>query len=318
MKARKNIFDDTSKAELFYALQSGFDSPSKAEIFYALQSRWRHRLRVCPSLRLPKIIEVDPDNLSPEQRTMLNKSAVDLTFCDLEGRLLFSMDIDEVGGGFSRGVVYKEGREPLAPDKKKEIEFKLKVANTANYPLIVVSDEEMTPVDIDHDSFTVVDGMVGRFVTIAETKKLLDDNSEASETEIEEIEDEVASEVNPIVKQINEYCELCFADSGYGSSIQYLYDPPRPAETERHSDNFRHGTESELYDGALRVGCRVVIKAPELPNLAIEETMWLRNFGSSIGRHGSWHHEISARTVARDIAQYKALKQAFMMVAQSV
>jgi len=74
---------------------------------------------------------------------MLNTLSVDLTFCDLEGRLLFSIDVDDIGGGFSRCGIYNEGNERLAPAQKKEIDFKLKVANTANYPLIVVSYEEI-------------------------------------------------------------------------------------------------------------------------------------------------------------------------------
>jgi hypothetical protein len=227
------------------------------------------------------------------------------------------MDIDEVGGGFSRGVVYNEGRESLAPADKEAMEFKLKVANSANYPLIVVSDEEIEPIAFDEDeAFTIMDGIVGQFVTIAETRRLLADKPKTSETEIEEIEEEVAAEINPIVKKLNEYRELCFGHSEYSSSIQYFYDPARPVKIESNSDDSRHTTGSEVHDRAFRVGCRVVIQAQEIPNMAIEETVWLRNFGSYIGPHGSWHHEISGRTLATDIAQYKAFKEALIMVAQ--
>jgi hypothetical protein len=318
-KVRKSIFDSTSKADLFYALQSRFDSTSKADLFYALQSQWCHRFRVYPSLLLSKIIEIDPDMLSPKQRRILNKSAVDLTFCDLDGRPLFSIDVDEVGDGFSCRDVYNEGRNLVTPDQKEEIEFKLKVANTANYPLIVMSDEEIQPMAVDDDeSFRIVDGIIGQFVTIAETKKLLDDKPMASETEIEEIESEVATEINPIVKKANEYCELSFGDSDYSSSVQYFYDPPRPVEAESSSDDYRRAVMSRpQQDTALRVGCRVVIEAPDHPDLGIEETVWVRNFGSYIGWDGFWSCEISARSLARDIAKYRALKKAFLVLAQS-
>jgi len=318
MKVRESIFDSTSKAELFYALQSHFDSTSKVELFYALQSRWCHRLRVYPSLLLSKIIDMDADTLSPKQRKMLNQSAVDLTFCGLDGRFLFSLDFDEVGGGFSRRDVYHEGRESLAPAQKKEIEFKLSVANTANYPLIVVSDEEMEPIDYDEDeSFTVVDGIVGQFVTMAETKKFLNDKAEASETEIEEIESEMATEINPIVKKANEYRELCFGHSEYGCRIQYFYDPPQPVEIESSPDDSRVAAMSRVQDTAFRVGCGVEIEAPELPGLAIKETVWVRNFGTYTGSDGLWSYEISARSLARDIAQYRAFKKALLTVAQT-
>lgn len=317
-KVRKSIFDGTSKADIFYALQSCFDSKSKADIFYALQSQCCHRLRIYPSLLLSKIIELDPDRLSQKQRRILDKSVVDLTFCDLDGRLLFSIDVDEVGGGFSCRDVYNEGREPLAPAQKKEIEFKLKVANTANYPLIVVSDEEIQPMAIDEDeSLTIVDGIVGQLVTIAETKKLLDDKPKASETEIEEIQSKVATEINPIVKKANEYAQLCFGHSDYSSSIQYFYDPPRPVEAESSSDDYRHAVMSRLQDTALRVGCRVAIEAPDYPDLGIDETVWVRNFGSYIGWDGFWSCEISARSLARDIAKYRALKKTCLVLAQS-
>jgi len=261
---------------------------------------------------------MDADKLSPKSLRMFNELAVDLTFCDLDGHLLFSIDVDEVGGGFSRRAVYNEGRTPLAPGQKEEIAFKLNVAHTANYPLIVVSDEEMQPVDNDYDeSFTIFDGIVGQFVTVAEVKKLLEDKAPASETEIDDMESEVASEMNPIVKKLNEYCKLCFEDSDYMTRIQYFYDPPRPVDIGSNSDNDRHAQMAGLADSALRVGCRVVIETPEPPDLAIEETVWLRNFGSYIGSHGSWSYEISARSLARDIAQYRAFKKALLIVAQS-
>jgi hypothetical protein len=317
MRVIKTIFDRTSKAELFFGLQSSFDSRPKADLFYALQPRWSHRLRVFPSLLLSKIIEMDADTLSPKQRTMFNQSAVDLTFCDLDGRFLFSLDFDEVGGGFSCRDVYNEGRESLAPAQKEEIEFKLSVAYSANYPLIVVSDEEIQPIDFDHESFTVVDGIVGQFVTMAETKKLFDDEAKGSEPEIEEIESEVAAEINPIVKKVNEYRELCFGDNAYSSSIEYFYDPPPPVEKESHSDHNRRDVMSRVQDMALRVGCRVVIKAPELPDLGIEETVWLRNFGSYIESDGLWNYEISAISLARDIAECRALKKALVTLAQT-
>jgi hypothetical protein len=317
MNVRKTIFDNMSKAELFYGLQSRFDSITKADLFYALQPRWSHTLRVFPSLLLSKIIEMDADTLSPKKRKMFNQSAVDFTFCDLDGRFLFSLDFDEVGGGFSRRDVYNEGRESLAPAQKEEIEFKLSVAYSANYPLIVVSDEEIRPVDFGHESFTVVDGIVGQFVTMAGTKKLFDDKTKASEPEIEEIESEVGAEINPIVKKVNEYRELCFGENAYSSSIRYFYDPPLPVEKESDSDHNRRADMSRVQDMALRVGCGVVIKAPQFPNIAIDETFWLRNFGSYTGSDGLWRYEISARSVARDIAQYKALKKAFLIVTQS-
>jgi hypothetical protein len=317
-KVRKSIFDSTSKADLFYALQSGFDSTSKADLFYALQSQWFHRLRVCPSLLLSKIIEIDPDRLSPKQRRMFNKSVVDLTFCDLDGSLLFSIDVDEAGGGFSRGAVYHAGDKPLAPAQRGEMEFKLKVANTADYPLIVVSEEEIQPVDVDeYESLTIVDGIVGQLVTMAETKKLFGEKAKASEPEIEEIESEVAAEINPIVKKVNKYQELCFGDNAYSCRIQYFYDPPRPVEVESSSDDHTRAAMSKLQDTALRVGCRVAIKAQGSPDHAIEETVWLRNFGSYVGSYGPGSYEMSARALARDIAQCRALKKAFLILAQS-
>jgi hypothetical protein len=214
--------------------------------------------------------------------------------------------------------VYNGGRESLAPAEKKEIEFKLKLAKSANYSLIVVSDEEIGPIAVDEDeALTTVDGIVGQFVTIAETQRLLADRAKTPETEIEEIEDEVAAEINPIVRKQNEYCELCFGDSEYSSRIQYFYDPAPPAKKESQCSDYRHANGPAVHDRPLRVGCRVVIETEVIRNVAIEEIVWLRNFGSSIGWHSSWHHEISGRTLATDVAQYKALRRAFVTVAQS-
>jgi hypothetical protein len=122
--------------------------------------------------------------------------------------------------------------------------------------------------------------------------------------------------MNPIVKKANEYRELCFGYTEYGCRIQYFYDPPRPVEMESHSDDYRRAAMSRVQDTAFRVGCDVVIEAPELPNLAIKETVWVRNFGTYTGSDGLWSYEISARSLARDIAQYRAFKKALLTVAQ--
>ena len=288
-----------------------FDSKTKAEVFYTLQSRWSRNFAIYLSLPLSKIIKID--HRSSEAPKLFNESAVDLTFCDPNDRPVFSIDLDEIGGGYSRRYVYVQGRETLDPHQKRVMDFKLRLAKAAKYPLIVVSDEETQALD-QEDPFTILDGIVGQFLTIAETKKrVADKQPRASKTEIEEIQGEVASEFNLIVKKTAGYRTACFRDTDHSSSIQFFYDPP-PDDFEEYSDPARDESESGTWERARRVGCRVALEASEPLSLEIEKTVWLRNFGWYVGLFKGWSYEVSARTLAREVAEYLAYKKACKVV----
>jgi hypothetical protein len=194
------------------------------------------------------------------------------------------------------------------------MEFKLKLAKAEKYPLIVVSEQETQAVD-QEDPFTILDGLLGQFLTIAHTKKRVHDKQpQASKTQIEEIQRKAASEFNPIVKKTEGYRTACFGNVNHTASIQYLYDPPLPEDFESYSEPVKDDHESGTWGRAVRVGCRLALEAADPINLVIEKTVWLRNFGWYVGHFRGWSYEVSARTLAREVAEYLACKKACKVV----
>jgi hypothetical protein len=289
-----------------------FDSSTKAKIFYSLQSRWYDNFTIYPSLPLCKIIKIEqPSSKIPK---LFNESVVDLTFCDPNDRPLFSIDLDEIGGGYSQGYAYMQQREPLDRGQKKAMDFKLRLAKAAKYPLIVVSDDETQAVD-QEDPLTILDGIVGQFLTIAEAKKRVEElQPDISMAEIEETQHAVASEFNPIVKKTAGYRTAHLKDTDHSCSIKYLFDPPLPDDLVDSLDPAECDYESEIWQTAVRVGCRVALEPSDALDLAMEETVWLRNFGWYTGSFQEWSYEVSARTVARQVAEYLACKKACKVV----
>jgi hypothetical protein len=88
-----------------------FDSESEKGLFKSLESRWSSKLRLYPQLPLSRIIELNPQELSPAEKSYFYKTNVDYTLCDQRGCPILSIEFDGIGGGFSKDGVYLQARE---------------------------------------------------------------------------------------------------------------------------------------------------------------------------------------------------------------
>jgi hypothetical protein len=88
---------------------------------------------------------------------------VDYTFADLSDPPLFSVEFDGIGGGYSRNGEYVAVRETEDPNRPWKMGFKLRSAQRASYPLLVVSFDEVVTLDAE-DELTLLDAIIGQFL----------------------------------------------------------------------------------------------------------------------------------------------------------
>jgi hypothetical protein len=140
-----------------------FDSLSESQAFQALESAWKSKLKIYPSLPLSKIIEIKINELSEKERDFFYKTNVDYTFCNLSGRPLFSVEFDGMGKGISRHGFYIPSQETSDKYRKLKLDFKLKLAKSLKYPLMIISYDEIEPLE-EGDSLTILDGIIGQLL----------------------------------------------------------------------------------------------------------------------------------------------------------
>lgn len=93
---------------------------------------------------LAKLVKLDTnDELTAGQRRFFYATNVDYTFCADDGRPLFSVEFDGIGGGYSSSGKYRQARATADPHRQLKMDFKLRVSNQVAYPLVVVSFDEL-------------------------------------------------------------------------------------------------------------------------------------------------------------------------------
>lgn len=277
-----------------------FDSSSETEVFRSLQSRWSSKLTLYPLLPFSKIVQIDPQELTPQERDYFYKTNVDYTFCQESGRPLLSIEFDGIGGGFSRDGIYVAVRQTLEdPYRKLKMDFKLRLAKQVGYPLVVVSFEETRLLDKE-DSLTILDGIVGQLLAEKRSLELLNKVVKESGAQIDEndvISAGVAAELeeDPIAKKASDYSFACYQHGISFYKVEFLNDPPLP-ECKGFVDNIEKiEARFKAAKNATRVGCRIIIKTPKVD---IIRTVWVRNF------------EGNPVTIAKNITEYLAFKKA--------
>lgn len=296
-----------------------FDSLSESQAFQALESAWKFKLKIYPSVPLSKIIEIKRNELSEKERNFFYKTNVDYTFCDLGGRPLFSVEFDGMGKGISRHGFYIPSQETSDKYRKLKLDFKLKLTKSLKYPLVVVSYDEIEPLE-EGDSLTILDGIIGQILV----KKRLSANlfrvSEIiEESNVEqmmpddrydyiqdlitsaEVEAELSTDI--IAQKASEY-EMAFSNKikNYSQKVEYLTDPPLP-DIGVFPDIDINAFEALIQSmkNLNRIGRRIILNAP---NIAVLQTVWIRNFEDNF---------VSPQTIATNIAEYLAFKRAYIM-----
>lgn len=284
-----------------------FDSKSEIDAFHSLQTRWSPKLNLYPSLPFSKIVEIKPEELSIKEKEYFYKTNVDYTFCYPNGKPILSIEFDGMGGGFSRNDIYIQQRETSDPYRKLKLDFKLKIAKMINYPLIVISYEETTPIH-EKDSLLIVDGIIGQYLSkekfllrLREIEKDFDDTKSWEEIEGILLGLEVESELenDPIAKKASIYHEACFSKGVRDYSTTPLHEPPLP-DFKNFSDMSGIDTRMDARKNIIKVGCKVEIKS-----LNISESVLVRDF-EGIG--------IFPYSIAENIARYLAFRKAYSLL----
>jgi hypothetical protein len=105
-----------------------FDSKAEEKVFRSLQSRWSSELVLYPSLPLAKLISLEEDDRLPvSELRFFYQTNVDYTFCTPEGRPLFSVEFDGLGGGFSHVGVYRPHHQTRDKNRKWKLDTKLRL-----------------------------------------------------------------------------------------------------------------------------------------------------------------------------------------------
>jgi hypothetical protein len=300
--------------------QTVFDSASEREIFRSLDSRWSPRLRLYPQLPLAKLIDLEPvDSLPDNERRFFYSTNVDYTFCEPSGKPLFAIEFDGIGGGFSSDGVYVPARATSDPNRPWKLDFKLRAARAADFPLAVVSFEEAGELSAG-DSLTVLDCLIGRCLAkireeelirefLEERKGFIDSLSPIQEHEYVQ---DLVFEAGITAELENDPLELEVErlKQELGSRIgsleirrDMLFDPPLPESDEWLPPPSIVEERIRGFEEADRVGCRVAVKTP---GGGLIRTTWIRNVGSDL--------RVLVITVAENVAMFRALRDALASV----
>jgi hypothetical protein len=231
--------------------KSVFGSPAEKQVYESLKTRWEPRFKVYHNLPLANIIELDDSDALGNWRHYFYKSTIDFTFCNREtDKPILSVEFDGIGGGFSRSGKYQGSKPTKDRHRGNKLGFKLDIAGKSGYPLIIVSFDEVRPLDTE-DSLTILDSIVGQYLAFHELGStfnelgrslLLGIQIEAtSEAALEDqplrgwhecISDKdeyrVFTKYDPVFSEAEKYKELCInlGANGFGSEPIYETEDP--------------------------------------------------------------------------------------------
>jgi hypothetical protein len=306
------------------ARESIFDSRAEKDLFRELESRWTPKLRLFAQTPLRNLLEISPvatARWKSRHKRYFRSASVDFTFTDIDGKPLLSIELDGIGGGFGHGRRYVPARPTPDPNREWKMNFKLRAAARAGYPLFVVSFKETESL-AEEDSITIVDGIVGQLLSRQKSRMLLEEMLVEDDDQLrrlsrseahEYIQDlvlqaEVLSDLehDPLAKAIAREGSELFKRYGLGTGeAQYpwLCDPPAP-----DTDGFPPSPEVlkariAAYRNAKRVGAKVGVPTGTGTDRRdyIHATVWMRNIGQE--------HGLVPELIAEQIAHLCALRK---------
>lgn len=293
-----------------------FDSNAERQLYATLASNWSPEYDIIPQLPLSKIVKVEPGELSSKELEYFYKANLDLTLCK-NNRPLLTVEFDGIGRGFSKAGEYIQLQPTPDRYRKLKMDFKLRIAKTVSYPLAVVSFEETMLLD-ETDAFTILDGIVGQFLSWRAVPKYIDELLEGGDQEELErmspwerdeyyqdlvLQAEVLSDMgnDPIFRKSAEYQRLCSQFGVVRFGYELLHDPETPSLSGIPPlvDPVELQARTSAINRAECIGCRWWV---ETPNRNVAKTIWLRNF-EVIG--------VSPLSVAINLAGYVTFKAAY-------
>ena len=144
-----------------------FGSKIEKSAFASVQSQWSDRFNIYLSLPFSNIIDFFDGTLQPKEQETLLKTSVDFTLANKQNdKPILSVEFDGIGCGFDKDGVYVPtvDFQQIDPYRKLKLDLKLKVCKSANYPLVVVSYDELTHIS-QQEQITVLDGIIGQILS---------------------------------------------------------------------------------------------------------------------------------------------------------
>ena len=170
---------------------SVFFSRAEARVKAQLKQRWEPRFTVYPNLPLTALLDFPLTEMGPRERAFVLKTSVDFTLVDtVTERHLLSVEFDGFGdGGEVRGV-YRTGPRAGGDSESQQrrewaLNFKLRAATAARYPLVIVTSSDVRPI-VAGDDLTLFDVVVGEALVRQRADELrtrgIDDHLAENET----------------------------------------------------------------------------------------------------------------------------------------
>jgi len=267
-------------------------------------------------LPLLKIFQVDSSELNAKELWYFNKGQVDYTLCSSNNQPMLSIEFDGVKGGFSRDGVYLPEIKIIDPMENHQIDLKLKVANRVNYPLMVISYEELKNFD-EEDTLTILYGIIRQLITQEEPPQYQKGRIEEPDEELEEshgyqrfentqdlrtsAENETEATMDSIASKAVEYEQRC-AEFGLNKHrFDYLIEPPLFGIKNIFDEEIIQ-SQIKAMKQIVRVGCRVMV---ENSKIGIAQPVWI---------HNSDFFEVNLLSMAKTIAQYLAFKRIYSLL----
>ena len=288
---------------------SVFGSKAERRLFLSLQSRWGDRFPIYPSLPFCQVLDVADYNLTPDELAFLFQSSIDYTLCDPHGAPLLSIEFDGVANGFSSRGRYVPGEGSRHLSRARTFDLKLRIAQQAKYPFVVVSYEEGATLR-NTTSLTIVDGVVGQVLARRDFNPQIEDRFYAVRESVADLSSEAEHDyVQNLVLDVEAECEMAWdpleqvATDAFGElwrhgiggrySIEFLDEPGVPTEP--------IDARIEALLRARRVGMRITIDTPKGP---ASGEAWIRNIDGSF---------FSPLTIAENVAGLTAAHRALKM-----
>lgn len=163
-----------------------FGSKAESAAYTSINSEWNWRFNLYLSLPFPMVIDFADGRLTEKEKDFLLKTSLDFTLTDkLCNRPLLSVEFDGLGSGFSYDGVYHpaQGTNDVDPYRKLKLDLKLRVAEAAGYPLVVVAYKETNEIHQD-EQMTVLDGVIGQVLAekwfASQGRKMIEEFSKGS------------------------------------------------------------------------------------------------------------------------------------------
>lgn len=292
------------------------ESMLEANTFQPLALRWSPKFKIFPSLPLLKIFQVDSDELDAKELWYFRRSSVDYTICLANNQPILSIEFEGINGGFSREGVYSPEHKIIDPMGNHRKDLMLKVAKKVNFPLMLISYEELKNFD-EEDAVTILFGVIKKLFAQEEFQPCVQGTVEEPDEESEgkpgyenyeniqdwraSVEKETGLTTDPITNKAVEYEKRCAEFGPNKNRFGYLIDPPLFGIKNIFDEEILQSRIKAMKQ-IIRVGCRVAV---ENSKIAIAQSVWI---------HNSEFFEVNPLSMAKSIAQYLAFKRIYFLL----